>query len=276
MSITVTFARAALALGLVFAPVQGWSQSIVSTGQSFLDARMLPGSRQDDGTRLAGLRMSVADGWKTYWRDPGEAGIPPWFDWSGSDNVASVEVMWPRPEVFMSFGMRTVGYSGDLVLPLRVTPQNGALPMSVALHARIGVCREICVIEDVELSEQIAPDLRPIGSKQIRRAVASVPMPAVDAGMRLAVCRIEGTGRDRQMQAEFTFDADPGQADVLVEGHEHLWVRKTAVERDGDSLRLAAQLRLPKDVSWVDRSSVRMTVLAENFAADVQGCVPSG
>ena len=176
----------------------------------------------------------------------------------------------------MSFGMRTVGYSGDLVLPLRLTPEDRALPMSVALHARIGVCKEICVIEDVELSEEIAPDMRPIGLKQIRRAVATVPMPAADAGMRLAACRIEGTGRDRLMQAEFTFDSDPGATDVLVEGHDRLWVRKTKVERDGDSLRLAADLRLPKDVSWVDRSSLRMTVLAESFAADVQGCVPTG
>ncbi|MFK7945624.1 MAG: protein-disulfide reductase DsbD domain-containing protein, partial [Paracoccaceae bacterium] len=212
----------------------------------------------------------------TYWRDPGEAGVPPSFDWSGSQNVALVEVMWPRPEIFISFGMRTVGYSGDLVLPLRVTPKNAELPISLAVHARMGVCKEICVIEEVELSKDIAPDLRPIGYKQIRRAVASVPMPVADAAMRLVSCRIVGTGRDREMHAELEFDTDPGHTDIVVEGHENLWVRKTHITKQGGSVHLEAQLRLPMDVSWIDRSSLRMTVLAETFAADIQGCVPTG
>ena len=237
---------------------------------------MLPGEPADDGYRLAGLRMSVKEGWKTYWRDPGEAGIPPYFDWEASENVAAVEVMWPRPEVFTSFGLRTIGYSGDLVLPLKVHAKDVSLPMTLALNARIGVCREICVIEEVELSEEIAPGLRPIGHKQIRRAMRRVPMPAADAGLRLAECRITGTGRDRSLQAEVIFDQDPGSTDIVVEGTENLWIRQTSIERSGQSLRVEAGIRLPKDVSWVDRRSVRMTVLAESFSADIQGCTPVG
>lgn len=276
MQLVDILVRTVLVAVMAMLPMAASAQAIVSTGQSYLNARLLPGERKPDGSRLAGLHMSVSEGWKTYWRDPGEAGIPPFFDWSASHNVASVEVMWPRPEVFISFGMRTVGYSGDLVLPLRVTPEDASRPVSLALHARLGVCREICVIEDVELDQDIAADQRPIGHKQIRRAVAAVPMPAKEAGLRLAVCRIEGTGRDRQMQAEFVFADAPAWADVLLEGHDRLWIRKTEVRQEGAFLRLEADLRLPKGVSWVDRSSLRMTVLADSFAADVRGCLPTG
>ena len=93
------------------APGIGAAQSVVSTGQSFVSGRIIPGSRQDDGSRLAGLRLTLARGWKTYWRSPGEAGVPPSFDWSRSENVAGVEVLWPRPKFFDSFGLTTIGYA---------------------------------------------------------------------------------------------------------------------------------------------------------------------
>ena len=67
----------------------------------------LDGWRQPDGSRLAAVEIRLAPGWHTYWRVPGDAGIPPSFDWSGSSNLASVAYEWPRPEIFDSFGMRT-------------------------------------------------------------------------------------------------------------------------------------------------------------------------
>lgn len=53
-----------------------------------------PGS----GTLSAGLALDLADGWKTYWRTPGEVGFPPEIDWSGSQNIASIDFQWPAPE----------------------------------------------------------------------------------------------------------------------------------------------------------------------------------
>lgn len=267
--------RAALLTGVLAAiglPGAASAQAIVSTGESFISVRLLPGEGQADGTRLAGLRLSVEPGWKTYWRSPGETGIPPQLDWSGSENVRAVEVLWPRPEVFQSFGMRTVGYSGDMVLPLRLTPAVAGQPMTLVLDGVFGVCRDICVLEEVSLSEHIGPDQGPIGYKQVRRALAKVPMPATEAGLSHASCTIAGAGRDREMRAELVFDADPGQTDVVVEGAERLWVKDTHVSRDGETVHVTAHLRLPSEGGWIDRGAVRMTVLAETFSVDLQGC----
>ena len=251
------------------------AQAIVSMGQSFVEARLLPGEREPAGSRLAGLRLTMTPGWKTYWRSPGEAGIPPRLDWSQSDNVSSVEVLWPAPVVFESFGMKTIGYEDRVVFPVRIQPEDPNEPVSLVVEGQIGVCREVCVLEQFELSEEITPDQRPIGAKQIHRAVRTVPMSSEKAGLEVLSCRITGAGRDRTMTAELASDQLGDNPQVLVEGHENLWVQSTRVEHTGSTLRVGAELRTPKDVSWVDRSSVRMTVLANGFAVDIQGCIAS-
>jgi DsbC/DsbD-like thiol-disulfide interchange protein len=97
-------------------------------------AELRPGWQTEDGTHLAALHLRLAEGWKTYWRVPGDAGIVPQFDWSRSQNTASVRARWPRPMIFSQNGYRSIGYEGELVLPLEVVPQQAGKP--VALQGR--------------------------------------------------------------------------------------------------------------------------------------------
>ena len=85
-------------------------------------AELRPGWRKADGTHMTALQLTLAPGWKTYWRAPGEAGIPPSFDWSGSSNIQSVGITWPTPKVMYQSGMRSVGYSDQVVFPMQITP----------------------------------------------------------------------------------------------------------------------------------------------------------
>lgn len=96
-------------------------------------------------TILAGLRIALNDGWKTYWRSPGDAGMPPRMDWSGSTNVASVAVRWPAPHRFSTFGIETLGYTGEVVLPLEVTVERPGEPVSLRGEVDLLVCSEVCV-----------------------------------------------------------------------------------------------------------------------------------
>ncbi|MEJ6478965.1 MAG: protein-disulfide reductase DsbD family protein, partial [Octadecabacter sp.] len=74
---------------------------------------ILPGWRTDRGTHMVAVRISLAPGWKTYWRAPGDAGIPPQFQWDGSQNINAAQFHWPIPEVMNQNGMRSIGYHGD-------------------------------------------------------------------------------------------------------------------------------------------------------------------
>lgn len=272
-----TFLGAALigAIGSAGAPT-AIAQAIVSTDESFLEAGLMPGTAEPGGARMAGLHLAMENGWKTYWRSPGEAGVAPVFDWSGSRNLREVEIFWPRPEAFESFGLRAIGYSGEVVLPVRLVPQDPAQPIEVRLSADLGVCKELCVLEQVRLEETIAPGAAAVGAGPIARALADVPVDAAASGLRAADCRITGAGAERRLEARLRFAQPLSAPVVLVEGPETIFITDAETRRDGDELRISAGVSVVRDGAWIDRSALRLTVLDDAFAADIRGCHPAG
>ena len=266
----------ALALGAIGLCTVAGAQAIVSMDESFLSARLMQGTAEPDGDRMAGLRLSLDDGWKTYWRSPGEAGVAPVFDWSASRNLREVEVFWPRPEAFESFGLRAIGYAGEVVLPVRLVPEDPARPIEVRLAADFGVCNELCVLEQVALEETIAPGAAAVGAGQIARALAAVPADAGASGLRAADCRITGAGPERKLEARLRFARPLSAPVVLLEGPETIWIADAETRREGDELRVSAVVSVAEEGAWIDRSAVRMTVLDDAFAADIRGCKPAG
>ena len=105
-----------------------------------------------DGDSVAlGLHFKLEDHWKIYWRTPGDAGFPPSVDWDGSYNVKDAKLNWPLPERFSILGFETLGYPGEVVLPLNLTlDQSGD---ALALNAQISylACAEICVPYDTTI-----------------------------------------------------------------------------------------------------------------------------
>jgi len=106
--------------------------------------KLLKGWQTEDGSYQVALEFKLNDGWKTYWRTPGPAGLPPIFSWNGSDNVGEVRFDWPTPEIINQSGMITLGYHGEFVLPIRIAPAADG-PVRVALTLNFGVCSDICV-----------------------------------------------------------------------------------------------------------------------------------
>lgn len=248
------------------------AQSIVAQGQSFVTPRLMPGKKMPDGGRMAGLRLSMEPGWKTYWRSPGETGIPPRFDWSGSRNVAAVELHWPRPALFQSFGMRTAGYADVVVFPLEVTPVDPALPMQLALTAELGVCKDICVLEHVEAELAIQPGDAEIGARQVRSALRRVPAQANPNAVVVHACRFEGAGDVRRMHAELGLVAELSNPVVLVEHGGGAWIKDTRQRVAGERVEIEVDFALPEGQTWIDRSAFRMTVMGDEAAWDIQGC----
>lgn len=260
-----------LALGSIVS-----AQTIVSRGQSFVTARILPGSLTETGTRLAGLELTLAPGWKTYWRSPGPMGIPPKFTWAGSGNLASTKVFWPTPGIFKSYGMTTIGYADRVVLPFEITPDDPSAPIDLALGVELGVCRDICVFEQVQLTADLPPSLAS-GERPIARALARRPYPGGQAGLKAATCRIEGGGKSRRLLADLAFDREVSGAKVLLEGPKDVWFHKTKTQEGAGTLTVSAEIDMLSDQAWLSRGAIRMTVLAPGWAADIQGCeAPKG
>ncbi|MEM7642651.1 MAG: protein-disulfide reductase DsbD domain-containing protein [Pseudomonadota bacterium] len=103
-------------------------------------------------TVSAGLKLELDDGWKTYWRSPGEVGLPPELDWSGSENVETVALAYPAPDRFVAFDIQNFGYGGEVVFPLTVTLAEGAAAARLNISADLLVCADVCIPETVEMS----------------------------------------------------------------------------------------------------------------------------
>ncbi|MEL6198485.1 MAG: protein-disulfide reductase DsbD domain-containing protein [Pseudomonadota bacterium] len=267
-------AMATLALAVHAAPAD--AQQRVSTGQSFVAADLVVGKRHADGRREAGLVLDVRPGWKTYWRTPGEAGVPPHLDWSASRNVERVDIAWPQPTLFESFGYLTLGYGGRVVLPLMLTPSEADGPLTLALDGTLGVCKDICVFEQLDLSADIPAVGDGPAAATIGIARLSVPLSAQEAGIEMEACSIAGAGAERAFTARLTLPEATQDPFIVLEAPGGAWFERTSVAVSGGAADVTATLRLPEEGGWVDRSSIVATVLAGPMTAEIKGCTPTG
>src|ERR1700719_4419090 len=115
--------------------------------------RLLAGSRSG-AVLLGGIAFELQPGWKTYWRTPGDSGVPPRFDFSKSDNIEAVTVMWPAPTKFDDgAGGYSLGYHNQVVLPLRIVPKVNDKPVTLRGNISYAVCEKICI--PVEASTEL-------------------------------------------------------------------------------------------------------------------------
>ncbi|MBV9529480.1 MAG: cytochrome C biogenesis protein [Bradyrhizobium sp.] len=107
--------------------------------------RLLAGSRSG-AVLLGGIAFQLDPGWHTYWRTPGDSGVPPRFDFSKSDNVEAVTVLWPAPTKFDDgAGGASLGYHDQVVLPLRIVAKNADKPVTLRADINYAVCEKLCI-----------------------------------------------------------------------------------------------------------------------------------
>jgi DsbC/DsbD-like thiol-disulfide interchange protein len=107
--------------------------------------RLLAGSRSG-AVLLGGIAFQLQPGWKTYWRTPGDSGVPPRFDFSKSENIEAVTVLWPAPLKFDDgAGGHSLGYHDQIVLPLRIVAKNADKPVMLRAAISYAVCEKLCI-----------------------------------------------------------------------------------------------------------------------------------
>ena len=139
--------------------------------------RLLAGSRSG-AVLLGGIAFQLQVGWKTYWRTPGDSGVPPRFDFSKSENIEAVTVLWPAPTKFDDgAGGHSLGYHNDIVLPLRIVAKNPDKPVTLRADINYAVCEKICIPVDasVELSFNSVASTE---DSALFAALDAVPKPA--------------------------------------------------------------------------------------------------
>ncbi|MEX0318923.1 MAG: protein-disulfide reductase DsbD domain-containing protein [Ruegeria sp.] len=235
---------------------------------------VLDGGVTKKGTYLGAIRLTLADGWKTYWRAPGEAGIPPSFDWRGSRNVGEVSITWPAPEVFDQNGLRSIGYEDQLVLPVEITPAKPGQPVRLKGEMDFGVCKEVCIPGNLSFDHRL--DSGAGRHPAIAAALAQRPYSAREAGVKSASCRLKPTQHGLQIEARIAMPPAGGAEVAVIEpGNPALWAAETRTRRQGNTLIASSEVISNSGAAFaLDRSEVRITVLGARHAVDIQGCTP--
>lgn len=219
---------------------------------------------------VAGIELRIADGWKTYWRMPGDAGgIPPHFDWTGSVNVKTLKVLYPAPSRHRDAAGSTIGYKGAVVFPVEIEPLDATKPVELRLAAEYGICRDICIPAEAKLTLMVPPRLEagPVPA-EVAAATARVPrastvLRAGDPRLTSVSAVLEGAKPSLTIIAEFP--AGAAGADLFLEAPEGIFVPlpKVPAAVTGKTVRFEVDLSDGVDPKDIKGRELTLTLISE-------------
>lgn len=223
--------------------------------------RLIAGSRSGN-VLLGGIGFQLERGWKTYWRTPGDSGVPPRFDFEASDNVESVSVLWPAPMKFSDgAGGHSFGYQKQVVLPLRIVAKNADKPVTLRAKIDYAVCEKLCL--PVEAKAELSfTSVASAEDNAISAALETVPKPAkIGDAHPLTIREIR---REGKLGVVVDVVASDGKnADLFAEGPTPDWalpVPKLATREPSGLQRFTFDLDgLPSGAS-TDNAPLKLTV----------------
>jgi suppressor for copper-sensitivity B len=195
-----------LAPAVAYAAASGWVNS------DFSQIRLIAVSSGAgaDGVLQAGLHIRMDPGWKTYWRSPGDSGVPTIVDWSASENVTVSEIRWPLPHRLIVAGYQSFVYQDEIVLPLVAKIDNKDKAIRLVANVDYAVCKEICVPLQAALSISLKPGQSGRGGKVHLRLLSKyqnlVPGPTGEGGLKVAT--IELNTKVEKQVIELTLESD--------------------------------------------------------------------
>jgi DsbC/DsbD-like thiol-disulfide interchange protein len=195
---------ARLCLGLVLGAALGQPALAANASASpWIDsanskARLVAGTVELAGrpALVAGVQLRMSSGWKTYWKSPGDSGVPPSFDWSGSTNLKHAEVLYPAPHRFAEANGWAIGYDDEIVFPVKITPEREGEPVELKLAFDYGLCKDLCIPNDVTLGLAVGADVGKGDALLIETFLARVPKAGAPGEL------------PEVSQVEASFDAD--------------------------------------------------------------------
>ncbi|MDA0261568.1 MAG: protein-disulfide reductase DsbD family protein [Proteobacteria bacterium] len=252
-----------LLIGLVIFTHRGFAQETAWIDLDVSQVRLVSVTTAtgDAQTVQLGLQIKMKPGFKTYWRSPGDAGIPPSFDWSGSHNLTAARVSWPAPERFVLGGLSTFGYADEVVLPIEVALSAPGQPLNANLRLVYGVCKDICVLGEAELALTVPSG---IGSKTPHHDLVAWfdrLVPATGAlGIDIVYAGMAPSGRTIEIVAKVAEGPRFEEPDILIEGLDEIALPSPKVDIDSDGRRVVVRYQLTNWQSVPDLIGRRVTL----------------
>lgn len=228
----------ALFSGLSAQADEGWTDLDLSSARLIAAQTAAP----TDEPLQVGIDIRLNDGWKTYWRTPGDAGYPVTVDWSGSDNAEPAQMQWPAPHRFSLFDLDTFGYGERVVFPVNVHVPDPTQPVQLNAVVDYLLCKEICVPQVATVSLTLDPGTPSAGpdAQLIDLYQSQVPGDGSQSGLSLDEVTLSDTGNSIAIRVTSVFPLTA--PDVIVEGPENVLFSRPAIDLQEDGLGFTATL----------------------------------
>lgn len=225
---------------------------------------------------LVGVRLRMDPGWHTYWRNPGDAGLPTKTRWTLPQGFEAGELQWPRPGRFNTGPLVSFGYENEVLLPVEIQVPANLSSKDVTLSAKVSwlECEEVCLPgkAEITLTLPVRASAAPGPAAEIL-AAARQQLPAsgegwsfatsVDpAAVTLAVTPPPGTTLDEAYFYPLTprvLDYSKPQELRSKEGHSELVLPRKANGAPVERLEGVLVGRTAKDVVAVQVKAVPAT-----------------
>lgn len=214
--------------------------------------RLVASAGENGGPPVAAVEMRLDAGWKTYWRTPGDAGgLPPAFDWSKSENLASANVLYPAPARTVDKAGVTLGYHDSVLFPVELTAKDASKPIDLGLTVHYGICKDICVPVDAELALKVAPDTADAPSEDAAAALDRVPRAEAERRPNdpvLTKVTADLDGPKPRLVLEASFPGSGAGADIFLEAPDSAFIPVPTQVGDLGGGKLVFEADLSKDV----------------------------
>ncbi|MEB0948791.1 cytochrome c biogenesis protein CcdA [Citrobacter sedlakii] len=260
----LAFRQALFCLLFLWLPVSWAAESgwLRSPQNDHASVRVRADTTAQGETRLL-IDVKLENGWKTYWRSPGEGGIAPSIAWK--ENSPAVNWFWPTPARFDVAGITTQGYHQRVTFPLRV---QGKAPATLAGVLTLSTCSNVCLLTDYPFS--VTPSSRDAGfAHDYAQAMGRIPLAQGLTDTLQADARPGELIVTAQRSAGWT---DPA---LFLDSVGEVDFGKPHIRVDGDTMRAT----VPVHDSWGEgapdlRDQPLTLVLADNEVAQESELTP--
>ncbi len=247
-----------------------WAEEIASDWVDAANARTRLTAVRDAQTGMGGeitafVEIELPPGWKTYWKAPGDSGVPPSFDWTGSANVAEANVLYPVPHRLVDKGGETLGYKDRVAFPVRVKASEDGRPIALAVAVEFGICKDICIPNEVKLSLDVPPgesgELSDLAGVSLA-AVPRAPQAAKPEDPVLKGAHLDTSNGKPLLVIEAEFPGGSDKADVFLDAPSGAYLppaRKTS--GSGSALTFAADLSQDVDLEELKGQAIGITLV---------------
>jgi DsbC/DsbD-like thiol-disulfide interchange protein len=200
----------------------------------------------DGNAYQAGLHVMLDKGWKTYWRNPGDAGIPPNINATG-DNLESLTVDFPLPIRIKDESGEALGFHDEVLFLLNIKPKDAAKPMNLQMSSFFGVCAKVCTPAKFDGTLDLSPNATPSSDAAL---IAQWRERVPKAGNIVTAAKVQ----DKIL----TLSLKQAVSDIFVEGPENYYFRAPNFNIDGSAATFIIDgLQKPDDLKGLD---LRVTI----------------